>query len=311
MSFRDIECFTFSRKMNIMNKKKKETAGLGDVMIRSWQPSDVPDLREIFCVSFGDPPEIAEAFHHRFLTAPEACLLAAVPEENRPEGRPAAAAYCLPGPVLSAGGRRVSSVYLYAFACLPAWRGRGIMKQVYTALFEDACRRAPALCIAPASEGLLQAYNRSGRIFSPLGRVRSARVTGIGGAALPPAERLPWQEYARRREAWLSPYPHAVYPEDYYRLMTDFGALFLSVPGALAAVNRLEGRAVVSELLCPAADPDAVLPAIAAACPAEQYEVRTPVFFAGPGEAHPYVYIHEPGEALGLPADFWYPFCLE
>ena len=284
---------------------------MSDVMIRFWQPSDIPELREIFSVSFGDPPEIVKAFHTFFLTTPDACVLAAVPDENRPEGRPVAAAYCLPGPALSVQARRIPSVYLYAFACLPEWRGRGIMKQVYTALFAEAGRKAPAACIVPASDELMEAYNRSGCIFSPLGGIRSARMTGIGKDGFPPAERLPWQEYARRREAWLEPYPHAVYPDSYYRLMEAYGNVFLSGPGMLAAVTVLEDHALVAEMLCPSTDPAGALAAIAAACPAEQYEIRTPVFFPGPGGIHPYAYIHEAAETVSWPAGFWYPFGME
>ena len=284
---------------------------MSDVMIRFWQPSDVPDLREIFSVSFGDPPEMVKAFHRCFLTAPEACMLAAVPEEKRPEGRPVAAAYCLPGPVLRDRTRRIPSVYLYAFACLPAWRGRGIMKQVYTALFAEACRRAPAACVVPASDGLMQAYNRSGCIFSPLGGIRSARMTGIGKTGTPPADRLSWQEYARRREAWLEPYPHAVYPESYYRLMETYGMVFLSGSGALAAVSPLEDRVLVGELLCPSGNPAGALAGIAAVCPAEQVEVRTPVFFPGPGEVRPYAYMHATAESTPWPDNFWFPFGME
>ena len=284
---------------------------MSDVMIRCWQPSDVPDLQEIFSVSFGDPPEIVQAFHRCFLTAPEACMVGAVPDEKRPEGRPVAAAYCLPGPVLRDQARRIPSVYLYAFACLPAWRGRGIMKQVYTALFAEARRRAPAACLVPASDGLMQAYNRSGFVFSPLGAIRAARMTGIGKAGFPPADRLSWQEYARRREAWLEPYPHAEYPESYYQLMAAYGTVFLSGSGALAAVSPLEDRVLVGELLCSSGDPADALAGIAAVCPAEQFEVRTPVFLPGPGEIHPYAYVHEAAESISWPAGFWYPFGME
>ena len=284
---------------------------MNDIMIRFWQPSDVADLREIFSVSFGDPPEIVRAFHRVFLTRPEACILAAVPAEKRPEGRPVAAAYCLPGPALQFRTDRIPSVYLYAFACLPAWRGRGIMKQVYTSLFEEARSQAPAMCLVPASEGLLQAYSRTGCVFSPLGRMRTARIREAGGTALLRAERIPWQEYARRREAWLEPYPHAVYPDSYYSLMAEYGSVFFAFPGALAAVNRLEDHVRVDELLCPSADPAGPLAGIAAACPAELYEVRTPVFFPGPGDVHPYAYMHDAAETMPRPDDFWYPFGLE
>ncbi len=286
---------------------------MNDTMIRFWQPSDLPDLREIFSACFGDPPETAEAFHRTFLAAPENCMLATVPEDGRPEGRPAAAAYCLPGAGLCFPERRIPSVYLYAFGCLPEYRGRGLMKRVYTALFEEAGRQAPASCIIPASDALMQAYNRSGFTFAPLGRIRAAEIGGTAAreAESLPAERIPWREYALRREEWLKPYPHADYPDSFYELSAEYGYVFLSMPGALAAVLPLEDRCIAAELLCPSADPARALAGAATIFPAEIYEVRTPAFFPGPGEICPYAYWRETSGTMSGTGDFWYPFGLE
>ena len=187
------------------------------------------------------------------------------------------------------------------------------MKQVYTALFEAACKQAPVSCIIPVSEGMLQAYNRTGFTFDPLGRVRSAEITGTEACAADalPAERLSWQEYARFREIWLKPYPHAVYPDSYYSLSAEYENVFLSLPGALAAVIPLGNRCIVSELLCPYAEPARAVAGIAAACRAEQYEVRTPSFFPGPGEFRSFAYCHAAGETIPAAEEFWYPFDLE
>ena len=283
-----------------------------DILIRFWKPPDIPDLRKIFAASFGDPPEIVESFHRIFLTGPEVCMLAAVPEEDRPEGRPVAAVYCLPGPELRFRAHSISSVYLYAFGCLPEWRGRGITKQVYTAAFQEAVRRAPASCLIPVSDSLMQAYNRTGYTFVPLGRTRFARVAGgVPADGALPAERLSWQEYARRREKYLEPYPHAVYPDSFYSLSAEYGYVFLAFPGALAAVIPAEDRIIAGELLCPGADPARVLAGVAEACPAQVYEVRTPVFMPGPGEIRPFAYVHAgTGDVPGT-EEFWYPFGLE
>ena len=284
-----------------------------DVLIRFWKPTDIPDLRDIFTASFGDPPEIAASFHRIFLTGPEVCMLAAVPEEGRPEGRPVAAVYCLPGPELRMRSHRISSVYLYAFGCLPEWRGQGITKQVYTAAFREAGRRAPASCLIPASDSLMQAYNRTGCTFVPLGRMRFAKVAGDEAteAGALPAERLSWHEYACRREECLEPYPHAVYPDSYYSLSAEYGYAFLSLPGALATVIQAEDRLIVSELLCTDADPARALAGVAAVCPAEVYEVCTPAFLPGPGELRPFAYVHTETGIITETEEFWYPFGLE
>ena len=286
---------------------------MDEVIIRRWQAADMQDLRDIFTAAFGDPPEDADALHRFFLNTPEACVLAAAPDTERPEGRPVAAAYCLPGPVLCFPDHRVSSVYLYAFGCLPAWRGRGIMRRVYTSLFRAACSLAPVSCLVPVSDALLRAYNRTGCTFLPLGRIRFARFTGTEAraAAALPVERLPWQAYARLREERLKEFPHAAYPDAWYQLADTYRYSFLSLSGALAVVIPQGERRIVAELLCFGADPLCALAGITGICPSETYEVRTPVFLPGPGEIRPFVYCHESaGEALGT-EEFWYPFGLE
>ena len=93
--------------------------------------------------------------------------------------------------------------------------------------------------------------------------------------------------------------------------MEAYDNLFLSFPGALAAVVPLGNRCVVSELLCTGADPARVIAGISGLCPAERYVIRTPAFFPGPGEVRPFVYCHDPEGPLSLPDDFWFAFCLE
>ena len=151
------------------------------------------------------------------------------------------------------------------------------------------------------------------RPIRPLGGSRVAELDGprAAGAAPLAAVRLGREEYALRREECLAPYPHAAYPDAFYRLMDEYGNLFLSFPGALAAVVPLENRCVVSALLCTGADPARVIAGITGLCPAERYEVRTPVFFPGPGEVRPFVYCHDPAGALSVPVSFWYAFGLE
>ena len=135
----------------ILCVNKKGSDCLDEIMIRFWQEPDIPDLQKIFTISFGDPPKIVEAFQRIFLTAPEVCTLAAISGEGRPEGRPVAAAYCLPGAALCSDGRRIESAYLYAFGCLPEWRGQGIMKRVYSAAFAESARQAPVSFICSAA----------------------------------------------------------------------------------------------------------------------------------------------------------------
>lgn len=281
--------------------------------VRSWLPGDIPELKEIFAASFGDPPEVVDAFYRAFLAGPETCVVAAVPDTEKPEGRAVAAGYVLPGPALRfSDTASVPSVYLYALGCLPACRRRGYGMAVYRSMLARGKSMAPAECGIPASEALVQVYDRIHPMV-PLGRSRIAEMSSAGASGAEPlaVEHLSWEVYAGRREQWLGSHPHAVYPESYYRLSAEFGSLFLALPGALAALIPLEGRCVVSELLCIGADPARAVAGIAAACPAEGYEIRTPAFFPGPGSLRRFAYYHDTAEPLPAPEDFWFPFGLE
>jgi len=294
-----------------MSKSSQDQSG--SISIRLWQPSDIPALREIFSATFGDSPEEVDAFFRAFLHAPRACVLASVTMPEHPAGLTVSAVYCIPGPVLRFSSRnQVPSGYLYALGCLPAWRHRGIGMAVYREMLRQSRLEAPAACGIPADEGLVQAYDRIHPMI-PLGRTRFAEFRGEALSADAPfrAEPISEEDYARRREDWLSSHPHAVYPDSWFRLMAEYGSLFLALPGALAAVTPGKDRCVVQELLCPDADPLAALSGIARLCPAKIYEVRTPVFFPAPGEVRRWAYYHHAEEGTPAPEDFWYPFGLE
>lgn len=281
--------------------------------VRNWRPEDIPEMRKIFAASFGDPPEVIDAFHRVFLTGPDCCAVAAVPDAERPDGKAVAAGYLLPGPVLRFPDREdIPAAYLYALGCLPDFRRRGFGSSVYRALLANGEKTGAMVCVLPASEVLVRAYGRVCPIC-PLGSSRVAELEDWRAAdAVPLApKRLSREEYALRREECLAPYPHAAYPESFYRLMDEYDNLFLSFPGALAAVVPLGNRCVVSELLCTGADPVRVIAGIAGLCPAERYEIRTPVFFPGPGEVRSFVYCHPPADEMFLPDSFWFAFGLE
>ena len=95
--------------------------------VRGWISEDIPELREIFAASFGDPPEVIDAFHRTFLSGPDCCAVAAVPDAEKPSGKAVAAGYLLPGPVLCFPDLEdIPAAYLYALGCLPDYRRRGI-----------------------------------------------------------------------------------------------------------------------------------------------------------------------------------------
>ena len=264
---------------------------------------DLPRLREIWTIAFGDGEEFINRFYRDHLG--ETLLL----EE---EGEAAAMLTLLPMETVTAEGERFSTPCVYAVATHPACRGRGFA----TILLEDAHRRAKArgeagLVIVPAGEGLFGFYGQRG--FSPAFSLRQ-RQLDAGELAELPRDRafrvtpVSPGEYHRRREGFLGGTCHVdCGPEGfrYQEAICRLGRgdlLWLSCGPAegCAVVERDRERLVVRELLLPAPLLAAGLGAVADAYPAGAVTVRSPL---SAGE--------EGGEPVPFAMARWYDSRLE
>ena len=73
-----------------------------------------------------------------------------------------------------------------------------------------------------------------------------------------------------------------------------------------------DGVCIVQELLAVQGAGMDVIAGIAEACPAESYQVRTPMFFPGPGSTRDWMMrLEETGSSEQMAGEFWYPFSLE
>ena len=280
---------------------------MSEAVLRLWRPEDRPQLKELWQIAFGDSAEYIEAYFDCFLRA-DTCVVAEA------DGSVVSAMHILPdirlfpyrNSVLTAG-------YTYALATLPAWRGRGIGSAVYRAACSKALETADAACVLPAEEALYPFYeNTSGA--HPFGGIREGRVSGAELAGLPTraAVRAPVGQYAGMREWFLSGMPHAVFPDDMYDLMESSGTEFFMMEDGIAAAETENGICRILELLAPNVDAMTAVASVARWCPAQEYIVRTPLFFDGPGERRPFVLATlKTTPDFPLADDFWWGFGMD
>lgn len=126
-------------------------------MIRFADKSDIPSLRNIWHISFGDSEEYINMFmENRFEKAKTV-----VCEEN---GEAAAMFFLFPCEMI-ASGKGYPSLYLYAAATLPNYRGRGIMGNMLSFAEEYAGKSGfDFIILSPAEESLYGYYRRFGFI---------------------------------------------------------------------------------------------------------------------------------------------------
>ncbi|MCD8087620.1 MAG: GNAT family N-acetyltransferase [Oscillospiraceae bacterium] len=275
-----------------------------DFVIRPWTAADKEPLKALWQIAFGDDEDYISNFHDLFLTA-DGCIVA------QAENRVVSAMYILDGAKLFTGRKTMpSAAYTYALATLPEYRNRGIGSAVYRACVQAAYERADAACVLPAEAGLYPFYeNASGA--KPLSYIREIRMTreelmshrdGAGA-------RISSLEYSGLREVLLGGMPHASLPIEFLDMeeyQARDGGLFMSGSGIAAA--EMEGTVCrMVEVLDPDGDGLAAAAAAAAYCPAEEYILRTPLFFDGPGEERPFMLASfQSAPPRSLPDDFWW-----
>ena len=276
--------------------------------LRFWKPEDRDALKELWKTGFGDPEEYIESFFDLFLQK-DSCIVAEA------EGRVVSAMYILPGQTLYLFRRSsLTAGYTYALATLPEYRGRGIGRAVYKAASDAVLKAADAACVLPAESGLYPFYEAASGA-SPLSYVREARLKKSDLAAVSPCmgARIPILEYMGIREQLLRGYPHAALPPEFFELAESTGTEFFVLEHGLAAAETSDGVCRVLELLDPDSD-DAMtsIAGVARWCRGEEYIVRTPLFFEGPGQPRPYMLAAlNAAPSHPMPGDFWWGFGLE
>lgn len=284
---------------------------MDNVTIRPWRTEDRPRLVELWQTGFGDDQKYIDTYHSLFLK-PDKCIVAEA------DGRVVSAMYIMNGPLMfPPSGQSLSTAYAYALATDPAYRGRGIGTAVYKACVSAAMDWVHAVCVLPSEPGLYGFYERAVGCV-PASFIREAvipRAEAVGPVKTA-AEPISAGEYYLRRKALLRGRPYAVMGPDLLSLealhMRRFGGGLLDLDGDIAAVEMDGDTCRVLELLAPEGDWADVLASVAARFPAEDYAVRTPLFFPGPGQTRPFVLAAlNPELQEKLPDDLWWGFAFD
>lgn len=270
------------------------------------RPEDLPALKALWAEAFGDGEDYIDSFH-RNLLASGGCVTA------RAGGEVVSAMYVIGGVRLYPFRREVIPCgYTYALATRPDYRGRGIGTAVYNAAAALAMREADAACVIPQGPDLFPFYEKTGA--RRLGGVREATLSPAALACPEPlrAVRVPGWQYAGMREWFLSELPHASFPEALYDHLEETGAEFFLMEHGCAAVETEGNRCRILELLSPGRPWQAAAAGVARWCRAEEYLLRTPLFFDGPGETAPQALLtFRRMPSYPLPDDFWWGLAMD
>jgi len=247
--------------------------------LRVSRIQDMPRLKELWKLAFGDEDDYINHFFDRYYT-PERML---VLDE---QGIVQAMTAWFDMPVVSAQGEVFPSAYLYAVATHPACRGRGLAGQLLD--FADRWLKEQAfVCVTtvPARPDLHRFFGQNGFMEQlVLTREEYLPRTVEKNA---PVKRVDAREYAALRENALAGMPHVAYATaalDYQAGVCALsgGGLYRVGEQGCACVEPAGDEVFVKELLVDVGEREAVLAAIAQAHPAQRYQIRSP--YEGRGE---------------------------
>ena len=281
-----------------------------DYTIRPWKAEDKPQMKALWEQTFGDDSEFIDAFFRAFLKK-DTCMVAEC------DGKVVSAMYIISGSTINPYRKNILAAgYTYALATLPEYRGRGIGKAVYQAANAKALETHDMAMVQPSEESLYPFYEEASgaRVMSIM---KEAVLTpdDLFGVEPAKAARIPAFQYFGMRESILSGMPHATYSEDMIDFMEDYfeqnGDFFMTEEG-IAAAETVNGVCRITELLAPDTDGVAVIAGVHAYYKADEYTVRSPFFFDGPGKKKSVmmgVLKEEPD--YPMPFDLWWGFGLD
>jgi len=241
--------------------------------LRTSHIQDIPRLKGLWKLAFGDEDDYIDHFFHRYYT-PERMLVMAE------QGVVQAMTAWFDMPVVSAQGEVFSSAYLYAVATHPACRGRGLAGQLLD--FADRWLKEQAfVCVTtvPARPDLHRFFGQNGFMEQlVLTREEYLPRTVEKNA---PVKRVDAREYAALRENALAGMPHVAYATaalDYQAGVCALsgGGLYRVGERGCACVEVAGEDVFVKELLVAEEEREAALAAIAQRHPAKTYWVRGP-----------------------------------
>lgn len=248
------------------------------IELRRSKPEEIPELKELFRLCFGDGPEVSGLYFNNFYRPDEFLLL-------REEGELRAMAGLLNVTLTEPGGKTVKAAYLYGMGTHPEYQGKGFATQLLNYADFYLHGKQDCLLTMPATPELHAFYARFGfaECFPLLEGEIVPRAPLPGESALP----LDAAAYDELREQLLAAHYHVSYGKLtglQEKLCAHSGGalLHLDVNGirGCAAVEQWGNTAVIKELLiCPQGLEGAVA-LTAQAVYAKQLILRRPAFWS-------------------------------
>ena len=247
--------------------------------LRISQEGDIPALRELWYLAFGDDGAYVDNFFKIYYRPDRVLVLEA-------EGAVRAMTAWFDTQFAVPGRGEYRAAYLYAVATHPDWRSRGLSGRLLA--WADGYFRSlgiPAVTTVPAQPSLHNFFAANG--FGECFRHFEGTLTPgeLPPAGAPVLRRAAPAEYGRVREQLLSDLPHIAYPEDALRYQEGCcalgrGGLFVgdtaAGPVCLCAEEAGDGLTVVKEFLGEPAARRQALGDLSRVAPAERWLVRGP-----------------------------------
>ncbi len=246
--------------------------------IRLSRPGDEASLRQIWHDVFGDDFEYVDGFLDNAYAAGDAIVM-----DNGE--KIVSMVFLLPiGKFVTPENKEgIPCTVSYAFATPKEFRSRGYGRKIANyAVGHSFDTGSYVNTIVPAEDSLFGYYEKNVD-YTEYFRTNECELMREEITAAPlPFKKVSAAEYSDAREAVLADRAHVAFSErflgyQHYLSARSGGAMFVFESGSVATAELFNNIAVVKELLCSDDEFMPALAAIAGACSAEKFFVRTPV----------------------------------
>lgn len=253
-------------------------------------PDEIRVLEALWSETFGDPPELIEAFFDQFPPQLHGWVV-------RLGDEIVSSAYLLHGNILMQDGFLCAAPYVYAVATPSEHRGKGYAGRLMQFFSRTAKERQMLLYTRPASESLFQWYAKV---------MQTVPAVSLSPIQVPAENRdlilaqLSPAAYGEKRESILQGRPHIALSSAFLKVQEAFlqaeDGGYYDFGTGICAVEKHEDMIWLKELLCGSESAEALAGGIAAAFHAKQAQLWIASDHGAPHVAYSGSYAADPVE---------------